>query len=272
MLNLLKSLILSLFYLLVITLLIYILQLISCTYRSGDFENSFNNEIIGAFFGALFPTLFLFLTEGIKSKYQNAKQHYLALVSTEKTLNNLYSQMDIIANLKFKDFINSFNKRTLWYGEINEIEYDDQVYENLSDLDLTNEIYNHFDMLKRLNADLRNLNSMYTTYRNSFINKIISIDEYWSQFSYLTDTIGKIEPMINETMNENNRIQAIVRLRLKFDWNLTIKVIEKLFLFPSRKPSKFDIESEIKILESEINHSRSNSRQRLNKIYNDNVD
>lgn len=220
-----------------------------------------------AFFGAFFAYFFLRVGEFFRSLYARQVKHYNSLVTFETQLN----EIDTIVqdNLYIlPDFISTLEAQRIYFNTLYSLPIDLSRYANLYDLDLLNLLFVYYDKIRRLNNDIRTVNTGYAELKAALIQKNIDQQTYRLNCNNIANNLKHLRAFLGDFQQKTNWLQARIRIQIKKDKPLGIRFQQLLVWSAGPKIDEEQIEEELKTLLQEKEQTRTESKREIEQIKN----
>jgi hypothetical protein len=155
-------------------------------------DSAISVQFWGSFFAAIFALITFAITRifvGIRERNRN---HYNFLVKMEAKLNQhvllTYQAIYIIEGLRETALAGHVSFNNLDALPVKPV----GDFYDLQDIDLINSVFSYDAGLESLNADISNLNSVYSEIRSAFISKQISHQEFKAILPTLPDDLERL--------------------------------------------------------------------------------
>lgn len=245
---------------------------VGCTNNISTQSNATNPYLIetfSAFLGAFLPLVFAGVAYLLKKGHERSVRHYNTLIHFEALLNdhigaiqdNIYLITSIIPIL---------NAGKISWSKLKPIDVDKFNLKDLYNLDLINDLNEYFYTIIRLSDDINGISSAYQELKEALINKNINLDTYIFNCKEIIKNLLVIQKFLEKTSNETLVLLSKIRLTIKKDKTLVMKLIWGIVdLFLHKSESSFtvkELEKEKQQLLYEIDHSRKESQKNIDQI------
>lgn len=238
----------------------------------GLFESLRTTDTQAQFWGACFAALFsiavLVLTRAVSSVTARKRKHYDCLVRFEGMLNqhlsrsymNVYILEGVVKTTK-SGHISWNNMASLTLNHMGDAYYD------LVDAILINSVFNYNQDVDRLNADLENMNDIYSELRSAIINGTFKASSMQAHYPNLLNDLNALIKGWENHIEVTVELAAQIRLALPRDKS-RFTSIKHWFLERQMKPLGHDaVLVEKEKLMQEVEAVRQASRKNIEKIY-----
>jgi len=227
-------------------------------------DSAIRAQFWGSFFASIFALITFAITRlfiGIRKRNRN---HNNFLVKMEAKLNQhillTYQSIYIIEGLRETALAGNVSFNNLDALPVKPV----GDFYDLQDVDLINSVFSYDAGLESLNADISNLNSVYSEIRSALLSKQISHQEFQTILPTLPDDLERLAGAWEEQLELNIDLLTQTRLMIKRDKK---KSLGLNWLFPRRmKPLTVNaVKAEKLKLQQEIEEIRRLSAERIAK-------
>ncbi|MCL4363803.1 hypothetical protein M1328_01030 [Patescibacteria group bacterium] len=219
----------------------------------------------GTFLGAFAALLFLPITNIISRIVKRRVQHYNSLVLLETQLNEMIGIIkdNIYLIPAFKKAIINGN---IYWSLLRTIPLDKTHLTNLADIELINDVFEFFYDTRKINDDVENLNKGYDELKNAFIEKNITVEHYAVNSKLIAVHLELVGKFYDELLDKLIGLLTIIRIQIRRDMPLVVKIQEFFFRKTSDKISIKEFKEEKSKLEDELEKSSEKSRDEIAKV------
>jgi hypothetical protein len=229
---------------------------------------------LSAFLGASAAFIFLRLGDFINRIVQRKYLHITSLVSTERCLNENYDLLHE-NDYKFEIITKQYQEgKSRGYSvfivnKVNEINFDNVSFNNITNMNYYNELLNYKGKLRRFNGDIETMFKAVETLKSSRLGNIISDELYMYNLGLM---ISKFEKMLkaNNMLKEMTiDLLSKVRVLYKVERSLLQKLYFKLVKKKYKKDFNSLVQKEKNKVEKEIKNFIEKEQQALDKMFKD---
>ncbi|PKL30956.1 hypothetical protein CVV43_04785 [Candidatus Saccharibacteria bacterium HGW-Saccharibacteria-1] len=227
-------------------------------------DSAIRVQFWGSFFAAIFALITFAMTRifvGIRERNRN---HYNFLVKMEAKLNQhvllTYQAIYIIEGLRETALAGNVSFNNLDALPVKPV----GDFYDLQDIDLINSLFSYDAGLESLNADVCNINALYSEIRSALLSNQINHKDFQTRLSILPDNLASLIGAWEEQLELNIDLLTQTRLMIKRDKK---KLLGINWLFPRRmKPLTVNaVKAEKLKLQQEIEEIRRLSAERIAK-------
>lgn len=241
-------------------------------------DAKFTDSASAAFLGAFLAFIFVRLGDFFKSYSDRTTKNHSSLIKLEHALNALLTSLDdnifIIERFEtvYKKYteVPSSNQVFLWANKLHPVERYDETILNLLNIDLINELFSLNIGLKKLNDSMDTLNTAYSESKDALISKRIDSENYLENMARIHEDMINLKLFLEHSIEDT--IQALAAVRVLAKNRPLIGYL--LRTLAGRKYDKtFDHKklTEVAMLRTEIDRTKSESQKRIDEILGGNI-
>lgn len=234
------------------------------TKKAIVFTSQTLSDGIIAFFGAFFAFSFIKFSDWLSIIRKSNIDHFNALVIIERFLNRIISRLDRNIALS-KDDINALKSMKILVWNLPSVPYNYELSDDLKNIDFINDYLSFTIDIDTLNNDIMTIISMYEEIKRLFIDKTVGPEIYKDNVAFSISRVSEIIKFMENYQLGAINLLAKARILLK-------ERKHQIFLvgtLPKKKYGKdfiYYLKKEVAILEKEIETTKRNSQQEIDRI------
>lgn len=237
----------------------------------GSLSGSRLHALEGAFMGAFFAFLFIRLAEALNRLYERSSANHRAAVRLQHNLNENLSLLheNTGVSRELRSFYGAGSEKAgpvrLALMRFSRLRVDRELLNDLTNVDLLNDLFGLYVQLSKLDSSLEDLNQSYDNARAALFSQTMSYASYLAFVQSTFSSLQKLEAFLGDQVSVVLRQLAGIRVlatrRSPFQ-----RFLEAVSLRKYPRDFEVAVESELEVLHEELEDTKRRSRLRIRHV------
>lgn len=228
-------------------------------------------QVISGFAGAFFAFLFMRLADTGNSIVERQNRHFRSLGQLEVLFGDLATaiqnnQYELDQFLYAYALLQESERMVTTPNRPQPLSFRDDAFDGLGNGDLLNEIMSYRAQARSISGDITTLWGMHEKIRDIAFTTPERLQDYIDNFTFCAESAQLLKAAHSQLLDRTKRLQALIRILYRRDRTWLHRLCASGIR--SHYPKRIDtlVKAEIKKLQSEIEKSLSQSKQRINEM------